>query len=125
MLSINQALMKWDVLDDGAWLRQKVKQGSVKFRKSVLSKFWLSVMNSFLLLSRLRLLRAPGAEDGRPPLRRHDGVVPHVRHLRRVLHAPRARQGKTDRRDRTTTTHIMASSFHIKKFKFPPEKAQD
>ena len=43
---------------------------------------------------RVRLLRGAGAEDGGAPLRGHDGVVPHVRHLRHVLHAPRASQGK-------------------------------
>ena len=46
----------------------------------------------------MRLLRAACAEDVRPPLRRHDGLVPHVRHLRHVLHAPGASQGTDEAR---------------------------
>ena len=47
----------------------------------------------FFYSFRVRLLRGAGSEDGRAPLRGHDGVVPHVRHLRHVLHAPSASQG--------------------------------
>ena len=64
---------------------------------------WINPL--FYCLSRLRLLRAAGAEDLRPPLRRHDGLVPHVHHLRHVLHAPRARQGKHERITMPTMTH--------------------
>ena len=71
---------------------------------------WINPL--FYCLSRLRLLRAAGAEDLRPPLRRHDGLVPHVHHLRHVLHAPGASQG--------TDAHY---GWHfLRKFKFHSQK---